>query len=157
MKPLVLFSVLFAGAIYHSAHAAQPEYKRPATSSQTSTVSIVKTDSIKFVGQSNIVLQQKIEGTSPATGFTSICITSLSNRSTITLSTNNDKQFILTNDNSGSPIPYNAQLQAAPLSDKTACKHGQYFQLNLSIPETIYNTATSGIYTDTLTITIAAE
>jgi len=48
MKPLVLFSVLFAGVFNHSANAAQPNYMHSATSSAASTVSIVKTDSIKF-------------------------------------------------------------------------------------------------------------
>jgi hypothetical protein len=157
MKLLVLFSLLFSGVVYDSALAAQPDNKHSVTSSETIRVSITKTDSVEFVGQSDVLLRQLDTGSNRVTGSTSICITSFSNITNITLAADNDNGFMLTEADSGNRIPYQANLLSAPLNNSAACQHGQYFQLNLTVPESIYNTALSGNYTATLSIIIATE
>ena len=157
MKLLVLFSLLFAGVVYDPALVAQSNNKQSITSSQTSTVSIIKTESIEFVGQSDVLLRQHDAGSNRASGSTSICITSFSNSAKITLSTDNDEGFVLTEANGGGHIPYQAKLLATPSSNDAACIHGQQYQLNVAIPESLYNTALPGSYTAILTIIIATE
>lgn len=157
MKLLVLISLLFAGVVYNSTLAAIPDNKHTVTFSQTARVSMTKTDSVEFVGLSDVLLRQLDTGSNRVTGSTSICITSFSNTTTITLAADNDNGFMLTEADSGNRIPYQATLLSAPLNNSAACQHGQNFQLNLTVPESMYSTALPGNYTATLSIIIASE
>jgi len=73
------------------------------------------------------------------------------------LAADNDNGFMLTEADSGNRIPYQATLLSAPLNNSAACQHGQNFQLNLTVPESMYSTALPGNYTATLSIIIASE
>ncbi len=156
MKPLVLFSLMVLGVINHSVQAAQPTNKSSAKSSQTSTVSIVKTETIEFFGHNDILLEQNAAQSSPASASTLMCISSSSSSAAITLSTAND-EFELRDRSSGNSIPYSAEVVKTQSNKSADCQHGQQYKLNFLVPQKKYNSALPGNYTDTLTITIAAE
>ncbi len=156
MKPLVLLSLIVLGGMNHSVQAAQPINKSPIKSSQTSTVSIIKTETIEFVGQNEVLLQQQSTQSGSASGSTLMCVSSSSSDAEITLSTANDG-FTLRDEISGNSIPYKASLSVTQQNNSAECQHGRQYKLSLSVPQNLYNSALPGNYTDTLTITIAAE